>query len=240
LQHLLSTAKSLDELQKTLSKFRDESFGRIGVLQDTVKKLQAERAATPAGEPIDVTEQDLDELAKAYPEMTKDLVTGLKRVVGKLKGTAPVVAEPIDFDARVNPLVDARVAPIVEARVQAIERKFEAKLLTSLHPDWETVVGPKDSTTEFRAWLHLKGPLEEARVLDSWDGLDLAKSINQFKTEIKKSKPAAPKATANGTDTRSQRLAEASVPKGSGGLPPQPRKKTPEEEFQEGYAGAHN
>lgn len=229
-QEVFSKSRSVDAVSAAVEKARSDAFGKIGGLERTIKELQA---ATPVGQALEVSAKDLEELQKDFPDLTDNLAKGLTRVLSRFKGTAPVAEDPAAFDARVNSVVEARLSAAREASVK--ERAVER--LTDRHPDWQEVVGPKDSTTEFRRWLIGQDEIYHAKILASNNPVEVSQAIDKFKeyTEKKKTKPAA-----QVSQSRRERLEEAVPAKGGSTSPGKSREQTAEEQFAEGYASVGN
>lgn len=228
-QSLMANAKTVEDVKSAMEKRFNDAFGKMGGLERTLKQIQD---ATPVGQAISVSDEDLAELKTEFPDLTANLAKGLTRVLGKMKGTAPAPTfDPASIDERVNSLVEARVSQEREATLKAVA----VERLTDRHENWREIIGPKDSTTPYRQWLAAQDPVYQATVLDSWDARVISKSIDAFHTfekEKQKKKPASPK--PNGSDARNQRLAEAVLPKGNA-APSKPQQLTAEEEFEAGF-----
>jgi hypothetical protein len=228
-KELLAKVGTVDELKGGLEKLRGDFFGKAGGLERTLKQLQE---STPVGQPIEVKPEDLAELEAEFPGLNlgPSLAKGLTRVLGKLKGTGPTQAglTPDEIDAKIA----AQSKAATEAAIAEDRKRQAAERLTDLHEDWQTVIGPPDSQTEFRTWLKGQGPEKEQAFLSSWDPRYVAKTLTTFKETKRVAPKPSPKPAAN---TRTQRLAEA-VP-AKGGALPVPKSKINEEEeaFAEGF-----
>lgn len=230
---LVLKANSIDDIRTAVEKLRGDAFGRMGGLERTLKSLQD---ATPAGQPIELSEDDLAEVKKEYPDLTVNLVTGLSRVLKKMQGTGTAVPslKIEDVDQRVNERAKAIAQEEITLARTAIREELSIQMLESQHEGWRALVGPKDSDTPYRRWLKAEGTDYETRLLSSNDPVEIGRSIAKFKSAEKTSpkKVEPPKPLVN---ERKQRLAEAVIPRG-GSKPPLPRTKTPEDEFAEGFA----
>ncbi len=226
LNELVTKVSSIDALQGELKKFRDESAGRFGSMVDTLKKVQE---STAAGQQVVVTAEDIAEFTKEFPDLGEKLARDLTKVMSKLKGTGqtvPVAETPEAFAARVAPIVETHVA---QERVR-IQQELAYTRLADKHPDWLNIVGPKDSTTEFRTWLKGKGEAEEMKFLSSWDPNYVSTTIDNFKKEKVKPKPVVVN-----ENSRTKRLEESVTPKGGGSTPPAPKEQTVAQAFAEGF-----
>lgn len=231
-QALVKKANTVDEVRALAERVRDTANGRLGSLEQTIKKLQE---ATPIGQKIIVTPEDFAEIGKDLPDHAKMLADGLTRVLSKLTGTAtsavPAVVEtPEQFEERVNRIADERMAKREQARIDLAQKEAREDLSLA-HPDWETVIGPKDSATDFRQYLDTQPPLYKKRILNTNDADVLSEALTKFKT-LQEEKKKVPVPT---TSERTERLKEA-VPARGGAAPPSThRTKTPEEDFAEGF-----
>lgn len=225
---LVAKANSVAEIRALAEKVRDQTNGRVGSLEQTIKKLQE---ATPIGQAIVATPEDFKEIGKDMPEHAKMLADGLTRILSKFTGTgvAPAPVEtPEQFEERVNLTVNKRET----ARLQA-EQAEAIKELEQVHPDWRVVIGKPDSNTEFRQYLETQSPLYKKRMLTTGDSLTLAEGLTKFKEFQIESKKPKPKIPVN--SGRQDRLREA-VPLRGGATPPNTnRELTPEEQFAAGF-----
>ena len=227
-KELLAKVGTVDELKSAIEKLRGDAFGKVGGLERTLKQLQE---STPVGQPIDVKVEDLAELEAEFPGLNlgPSLAKGLTRVLGKLKGTgsAQPGLTPEDIDARIA----AQSKAATDAAIEFERKRNAMERLTDLHDDWQTVIGPPESQTEFRTWLKGQGPEKEQAFLSSWDPRYVAKTLATFK-DLKRS---APKSLKPAVNSRTQRLAEA-VPAKGGALPVSKSQRNEEEEaFAEGF-----
>lgn len=218
-------AASIADLRQDITKRFDTTFGKMGGLERTLTQLQQN---TPVGQPIVVTEDDLQELKnEGFPDLTSSLAKGLTRILSKFKGTGPVtIPEPIDVKAQVEPFIQERLqAAKAEWRQEtAIER------LTDLHPNWRDIAGPEGSQTEYRQWLATQP--DGAKVLESDNPREVARSLTAFLEQKKAAETPKPPAKPA---TRSQRLAEAVPAKGGSGAPPGQTLPSEEEQFEVGF-----
>lgn len=222
----LEVLQTIPDIQSKIDKLRGDAFGKIGGLERVLNALKE----APFGQEITVQEADLQELNEQFPETTKALAPALTRVLNKYKGTG-VKVPTIDQDAII------REATAIADQLST--KRVAMALLTERHEDWPELVGAADSQTEFRTWVKAQGPEVEQEIFSSWDHRKLSKKLTEFKehkkAEAKANAKPTPTSPAKQPDTRSARLAEAIQPRG-GKLPPTPKAKTPEEEFEAGFA----
>lgn len=217
----LEVISTIPDLKSTIESLRGQTFGKIGHIERVLKTLES------SNQEITVTEEDLAELRKEFPETTAALAPALTRILKRVKGGVVQVPAQVDENA-----VLEKAATIAD---QIVAKRIALNDLNREHKDWQTIVGPKGSTTEFRTWVREKGEAEETRIFSSNDAAMLSGVLTEFKEFKKeKEKKANPKPAAPKTDSRTQRLAEAVQPKG-GQKPPTPKAKTDEEQMEEGY-----
>jgi hypothetical protein len=222
---VLADAGSVAELKQEISKRFDTTFGKMGGLERTLTQLQQ---ATPAGQPIVVSEDDLAELkADGFPDLTKSLAAGLTRIMGKLKGTGPAAA-PVDWTAQIAPIVNQAVTEQTTRFNQILENE-RIERLTDLHPNWREIAGPKDSKTEYREWLSKQA--DGSKVLESDNPREVAQSITRFLDEKKQQAVVPPKPGA----ARSQRFADAVPAKGGSGATPANDTLTEDDAFEAAF-----
>lgn len=229
-EQLLAKANSIDDIRAAVDKLRGDVFGNLGGIQRVLKSLQD---STPAGESLEIKPEDLDEVGKEYPDLTKNLATGLTRVLKRLnlKGTGTSSLSTEEVDQRVNERANAIAQDVIARESVKLREEMATQILDLQHKGWRELVGPKDSNTEYRRWLKTKGEKYEKTMLSSDDPIAIGESISEFKRLQKAPAPQKPKTPVH---ARRQRLEDAVAPRG-GAKPPLPKPKTPEEEFQEGF-----
>ena len=209
-ERINAAAGRIDEISGTVKKQFDTAFGQMGALKQMVGKLQTE---TPAGEAVQVSDADFEELAQEYgPEMAALTAKGLNKILGRMKG-----AGGIDTDA-VTKLVGEKIqAASQEIRAQTVEASLEA-----VFPGWKEEV----KTPAFATWINSQAA--DVKALASSDKVgDAAKMLRLF--DKAKSAPAPTPAPSN---TRQRQIAAAVPPRGDGGHPPAPED---DDDFNAGF-----
>ena len=229
LNTLLVKSRSVDELTATLTKFKDDTAGRMGGLERTIKELIA---STPTGDPVEVTAADLAEFGKEFPDLAPKLAKDLTAALAKkgiTKKTETVAAPPVDVTAMVQS------ALAIEA-VKLEQRMAEEHLVDLYGTEWKTITGHKDSTTPYRLWLNSQPADYREKLLTTNSGVQIAKSIAKFQDyeKAEAAKKVVPKPAPKVASTRPQRLSEAVPPKG-GAPASQPVAKTDLDEFHAGF-----
>lgn len=203
-------AAKVDEIEATSRQRLDQVFGKMGGLE---RKLTELTAGTPAGEAVQVSDADFEELAQEYgPEMAALTAKGLNKILGRMKG-----AGGLDTDA-VTKLVGEKIqAASQEIRAQTVEASLEA-----VFPGWKEEV----KTPAFATWINAQAA--DVKALASSDKVgDAAKMLRLF--DKAKSAPAQTPAPSN---TRQRQIAAAVPPRGDGGHPPAPED---DDDFNAGF-----
>ena len=221
---LLEKANSIDDIRAAVEKVRGDAFGRMGGLERELKKVLD--AAQSAGE-FAITEDDLAEVAKEYPVMTKDLVAGLNRAAKRMPKAAAVPAiSQEEIDRRAAVIADQRIA----AERERIRVEVALQILDTQHEGWREVVGAEGSETPFRRWLKTQPVDYGKKISTTKDPVEFGKALTKFKEAQKPKAPVVSK-----EPDRGKRLAEAVTPKGAK-RPPAPKAPTAEDEFEAGFA----
>lgn len=219
---LMAKADAVDSLRLESRRELDRAFGKVGGLERKLAELQA---ATPAGQAIEVSDEDVADLAE-FPELAGGVLKALRKVVGKMKGTAPVQATaPVDKE---------QFAAI--AQQSAVALQLEA--LEDEHAGWRELVGAPGSQNPYRLWLAKQSAEYQERLNSTNNALVIARSITRFKeTSAAEAKAAAEKKAAEDAAAlkkgeRQKVLAAAATPRGAGGHAPAP---SPDDEFESGF-----
>jgi len=170
---MFAKVQEVDRLKEREAKI----FGTLGSLKQAIEARREQPTATAK-----ITKESLKRLSAEFPEMAEMLSQDLSEIA--------VGGQPA-FDP-------TEVERIVESRVDRVTKAQEAKLLTEMHRDWETVV----QEPEFATW---KANLQEEdrQILDhGWDALKIGERLTAFKEW--KSKAAQ-------TKVSNQRRLEAAV-----------------------------
>lgn len=129
-----------------------------------------------------------------------------KEDVDQFRGDFPELAGVLD--KMVGPK-QINTDEVVKPALAELERKFEVRLVTRAHRDWQEVSRSED----FKAWTAAKPQDYQQQLATSWDADFLIDALTEFKESRKA--PAAP-APAK-VSTRKDVLASAIQPRGSVG-----------------------
>lgn len=230
LKELMATSGSVKELTDGLKKLRDDAFGKIGGIERLIK--QAEKM-TDSKLDLTLTDEDFAEVDSEVPMLTKPLQKLFTKVLKQAKVKVPT-AEAVDVES-----LRTQFHQEIEAKMQErelnLQRGFEERLLTDRHPEWkEVVVKP-----EFKDWLTNEDKLSpgyQRTFMESWSAREIGGVLNKFKAhqaDVEKAKAAAaskPKpAVKPPSQSRTERLKEAVLPKASS-VTPKPKGPVTEEE----------
>lgn len=210
--------RRLMEAADTVSKLghlQDKAFGKIGGIERYLQQLQSQ---TPAG--VDISEDDVKDLADEYPELGALQLKVLQKVAGKLKGTGigGINSEQVDV------LIQQRLSDAKENVKAEMRRELAEETLDDLQPDWRAV---RDSEA-FRAWLSGQPEPYQQKAATSLSPSYAAKVIGEFKAA------AQPKAAPKPSPQRS-RIEAAVTPKSGGGFTPP---ASDEDDFVAGFNSA--
>lgn len=204
-KRFLASAETIEKVAASYEKRLDTAFGHIGGFQQKLKELQA---GTPSGHAIKLTKEDFAEMQAEFPELADMQMKGLERALSRIGVTGAGAG-----------LDEAKASEIFDAKIAGFEKRTLMDTLTDLHEDWETVVGPKDSATPYRAWLATQPQAYQDQLHASRRPSIIAQSITKFKESA--ATPVRPKAPAPKTsaaaDARREQLRDAVTPKGAGG-----------------------
>jgi hypothetical protein len=228
LDKLMSAASEVDGLKVAMKQKFDETFGRIGSMQDFIKKVQAE---TPRGQTVALTRDDFPTLVKDFgPELADSLLEGLnkKLVQAKVAGTA-AAPEPKPAERPVSP-------EPVSVRPEAVDE------MTALREDWGQIIGlsgpngeppPK---TPFRQWLAMQPEAYRQKIEGTESPLILNAAITKFEKAVAAPAPEAPPEVKPEPDRRARKEAAVQPKSGAGGG--MPTAATEQDGFKEGYRDA--
>lgn len=204
----------LVSLRAEQAKKLDQAFGKMGGLERTLSEIQK---ATPAGAAVELTDDTVAELAEAFPELGGLVLTAMKKMAGKMKGTGAPATAALDPQQ-------------IEAAVTTRLIALQTEALEDDHADWREVTGAPDSNNAYRQWLAAQ-PADYQQKLGSTNSATvISKSITKFKdqaaaaataaaaTATAAAKAAADKAAKTAAATaRTQRLEAAATPRGTEG-----------------------
>ena len=211
---LMDSAAKTDSLEQQVHKVA----GLTGNLKQAYDKFSAE---TPAGQPIEVTDEDVAELREDYPELANATKAYLQRVFNKVRSGVRVVSNAPDPEA-INRMVTERV------------RLVQEEILEAEIPGWRKEVGTgPDDDTEYRRWLKTKPVEYQDRMATTESSSVLGASVKEWRAErdartTAQLKELAPKAA------RKSVVADAIAPKGDGGRPAPPKSEM--DLLKEGFA----
>lgn len=229
-ERLMTSVNDTDAIKKQL---RDVN-GRMGNVQQLVKQLQD---STPAGEPVEMSEEDAAEMAADFPELAGMLRTAVNRVLKrqKVKGTGeatPPATQTVDREQWKKDLVELR-------------EQTELAALDELHPDWRTIVGKEaDTGNPYRQWLATQPEEYQRTINNTKSALVVSRSIDKFEAARTRTAatptppPRPPKQEPSRVAARTDRIRGAVQPQGGGGTAPRPTTKTAEDYFEEGFQAA--
>lgn len=206
LERLNASAAAVEELRATLTSQGDKTFGKIGGLERVIKELQQ---STPAGEAVELSEEDMAEFAQEYPELASLQRTVLNKALGKIKLRGTGTAETFAPE-QIDEMVAKRLDPALKEVDERVEHMVESRLLAKEHPDWKEIVdaGNPESKNPYRTWLATQPAEYQAQVNSATNSDLISSSITKFKDAAK---------AAQAISQRQSRIEAAVTPKGAGG-----------------------
>jgi len=161
-------------------------------------------------EPITLSKADFKELSDAgFEDLSEKLIPVLTRVMSRVKVKG---APSQTFDlSEVTKAVDQRLTETQPER----EKAQAFKTIEEFYPDWREIVGDPNAPVKspWRAWVQTQPAAYQKQVLETWNPLVVARSIDKF-TDYNERLAAQPKAKT-AVDTRKERLSEAVTKKSS-------------------------
>lgn len=212
-QALQQRAAKVDEISATFGKRLDQAFGKVGGIERVISEMQTK---TPEGEAVQVTDEDFADLKNEYPELAALHISGLNKVLSKLKGTGG--ANPEAIEKIVTERVTAATAAI---RTELVNATLDAVV----DGEWLKEV----NSPAFDDWI--KTQPNDVKALAESDSLNDAKRMLRLYKQAKDT-PPAPLPPVPKNTTRARQIAAAVTPKGDGGHPPGP---TEDDEFNAGF-----
>jgi len=186
-------------LEKALNDEIRKVYGKFGDLNGQLQKLQQ-------GQPTRTfTAGALKRLNEEFPEIAAMLAEDLTEIMGAPAAPAAEAPAAKPDDAPFTP----DVKTLITEAVTQVREATEQRLLTVLHPDWNTVV----KSPEFAAWMGTLPADKAKKYGESDDAFVAAEAFTEFKAV----KPKGQKPSARGKE----RLEQAITPDGDG-APPTP------------------
>ena len=219
LDGLMATAARIEEIKATATTQIDKAFGKIGGVERLISDLQK---ATPAGQAVNVSQDDFAELTAEYPELAEMQLKGLSRVLSKMN-VRGVAGESFDQE-KLNALVSERLEPALKGVDQKVQQTVQSILLSRDHKDWREVVGETNAPTEFRKWMSTQPAEFQKEINTTYDAEVISGALTKFKAAVK-AKAAI--------SQRQSRISAAVTEKGAGGSSEAPAND--DDDFNEGF-----
>lgn len=233
LKELMATAGSVKELTDGLKKLRDDAFGKIGGIERLIK--QAEKM-TDSKLDLTLTDEDFAEVDSEVPMLTKPLQKLFTKILKQAKVKVPA-ADAVDVES-----LRTQFHQEIEAKMQErefnLQKDLELRLLSYQHPGWRETIAKQD----FKDWLENEdkhSPGYQRFFLNSLSSEEVGgvlKKFNAHQADVEKAKlAAAPKPKPKvipPSQSRTERLKEAVLPKASSVTPKPKGPLTEEEAFE--------
>lgn len=225
-----AAAGKVSTLESQLAKLTGSIPKAEQIVQQAIEKIQAQ---TPAGQPVELTDDDFAEWTD-FPEVGATMRKSMEKIVKRLnvRGTAaPAGAAVLDSDA-IDKAVDARLKARDDAATAATREK-EMTGLAEVYPDWGKIVGQplamgtkEPVETEWRKWA----TTNDHAALTTDSPAEVKASIEKF---MESQKPAGTK--PDKAAARRAVIADAVTPRTEGNPPPLNQPMSAEEAFGSGF-----
>jgi len=181
-----------------------KAFGTIGNLQKLVNGFQAN---TPRGGKVEIPKDAFAEMERDFPELAQQTRKAIEAALaGVTSGSA---AAEVDTGK-------------IEGMLASYTSKREIEALEDAYPDWRTIVGAVDGTSQqpdpanaFRKWLGTKDATYQARINASESAAVIGRAIRRFQDETKAAASSQqPAVTKPRDDARAERIRSAVQPRG--------------------------
>lgn len=216
---LISTVVKLNEQYGEHGKKLNQAFGKIGGVEEFVKRMQKE---TPSGEPVTLSDEDMSELSEEFPSIAKGMQTALNKALNKAKGSGPKPVDTEQLNEWLQPLLEKErldnQAAISNERERIKQEMYKEQVL-DVHPDMDDLIKTND-------WKNYYAKLPKDKQ-EAWKPKVIIETLNAYK-----SSKAPPQKNA-----RSEALAAAVNPKGSGSAMKGKSEQSLEDAFEEGFKG---
>jgi len=219
LDQLLNSTAQLDTLRTGLEKQFGTAFGKIGGIERKLSEIAAIRQETEGGT-SEITAEDFGDLAEDFPDLVTGMVQALNKARPKQQAPAPNEAPANVPQVDIDRLIGERIG----AKETELTQRFEQRILSTQHPDWQQV----RATPEFQTWVKALPQTEQDQLANSWDASYVAQALTKFKDsqKPKTAPPAKPSA-------RQQIVAAAVSPRGDS----RPSAPPGDDPFDAGFSG---
>ena len=178
----------LFSLRQQAEKQFGTAFGKIGGIERRLQELNS-------GAQVEIKQEDIDALKEDFPP----LAAALEKVRNMRSMPSGLDAEKMDA--------------LLTERVTAVERKFELRLLSQAHPDWQQI----DVSPEFKAWVSAQPDEFKQKLVEASNAYD-SSVVGEVMSKFKQSRKSAPEKTAaDDASAQRSRMRAAVTPRGVGG-----------------------
>lgn len=211
----------VSELEQNLRRVTDDLNGRYGRLKQVVEALQQ---ATPQGDAVEISVEDLAALKGDYPELASVLAQDLNAALKKVgtRGTGQPLPQGYSRE-ELDELFNQRF----QQELGGIRAEFNDRLAMSVmdiqHPDRMEI----QASPEFNAWLKTKPAEYQQEVETTWDINVVGKCLSDYK--------------AHQTEqAKNRKRVEGAVQPTKGGRTAPPSVPNPSASFEAGFRKARN
>lgn len=215
----------VSSLESQLAKLTGSIPKAEQIVQQAIAAIQAQ---TPAGQAVEVTDDDVAEIVADFPDLGGSVKKALQKVAGKLRGTgaAQSPTQPVDIGAEVEKVLTGR----------------EKQALEENHPTWRDIVGAVNvsagdqipETNPFRQWLATQSADYQKKINDTNSPAVVQNAIERFLAAKPAQAPPSPKPPDRGAARRAV-IEDAITPRADGNPPPLNSPQSAEEAFATGF-----
>jgi hypothetical protein len=227
--NLKAAAGKVSSLESQVAKLTGTLGNTEQLEQRIVEKV---KALTPAGQPVELSDEDFAELIDYAPEVATATRAALEKVLKKagVRGTGTQA-----------PGQD--VEKVVESILSKRERQREVDDFVEAYPEWEKIVGKvamekgevPDPNNPFRAWVETQDDDFKKMVNTTNSPRALKGAIDKFMASQKA--PVTP-ATPNRAAARRAIMEDAVTPRTDGSPPPINQPPNVDDAFEQGFKQA--
>lgn len=150
-----------------------EAMGRVEALNAELQALKATPPSAANAKKAEAAQEELDDIAREYPDLSDPLNMRIKRVLGEML-PAPKAETGQAPAAQPGTSAEPKAAEADEADVTALAREFAA--LKAAHPDYQQAV----QDAAFHQWLRQQPPTV-IDLANSTRAIDAIYVMDQFK-----------------------------------------------------------
>lgn len=211
-------------LESRVAKFEGSMPKAEQLIQQVIDKVQAQ---TPAGVPLELTDEDFADFQETFPEVGQEMRKSLDKILKRMNTRGTAAPAALDESA-------------VTKAVETILTTREKQALEKTHPTWKEIVGAVDMSkgekapedNPFRQWLAAQPPEYQQEINNTKSPAVVQSAIDRF-IAVPKAAPAAAK--PDRAAARRAVIEDAVTPRADGNPPPLNPPQSVEDAFASGF-----